>query len=173
MPDEKEGELVARISFQELFMLNARFAAARSKDPRTTCGACIVHDNKPVGTGYNGFTKGMSDDPEIWNTDRKYVFVEHAERNAIYNSDRSRLNGSHIYIWTNRNYPSCPDCTKAIIQNGIKRVCFHMREEDMVTPPYFDWSDCLAMYNAGEVQVCFLGLDMEDVLRRATCEKQL
>ena len=51
------------ISWDEYFMSVATLSAMRSKDPNTQVGACIVNqDKKIVGTGYNGFPIGCSDD---------------------------------------------------------------------------------------------------------------
>lgn len=75
----------------------------RSKDPNTQVGACIVNeDNVIVGMGYNGLPKGCSDDDFPWGNvgealETKYVFVVHAELNAILNS-HTDLKGATIYV---------------------------------------------------------------------------
>ena len=50
----------------------------------------------------------------------KYKWTEHAERNAIYNAARigMSLKGCTIYV----THLPCADCTRAIVQVGIKRV---------------------------------------------------
>ena len=50
----------------------------------------------------------------------KYLYIEHGERNAIYNAARAGipLKGCRIYMGF---YP-CADCARAIIQSGIKEI---------------------------------------------------
>ena len=80
------------INWDEYFMGVALLSAKRSKDPSTQVGACIVNaDNVIVGTGYNGFPKGCSDETFPWERsgnflETKYPYVCHAELNAILNS---------------------------------------------------------------------------------------
>ena len=104
----------------------ALLSARRSKDPNTQVGACIVSDkNKIVGAGYNGLPIGCDDDDFPWNKegdflDTKYPFICHAELNAILNNIGMDLKGCKIYTAL---FP-CNECTKAIIQSGIKEVIF-------------------------------------------------
>ena len=112
------------ISWEEYFMGVAMLAARRSKDPNTQVGACIVSpDNIIVSTGYNGMPKGCSDDEFPWDregTDTKYPYVVHAELNAILNANGRDLRGCNLYVAL---FP-CNECTKAIIQSGIKEVFY-------------------------------------------------
>jgi dCMP deaminase len=113
------------ISWDEYFMGVSLLSGKRSKDPSTQVGACIVNaQNKIVGVGYNGFPIGCDDDEFPWNRegnflDTKYPYVAHAELNAILNSVGD-LHGCRIYVAL---FP-CNECTKAIIQSGIKEVIF-------------------------------------------------
>ncbi len=115
-----------RISWDEYFMGIALLSAKRSKDPSTQVGACIVDkDNKVVSIGYNGMPRYCDDDQLSWNKnddlDSKYLYVCHAEFNAILNTrDGSHLNGCKIYVTL---FP-CNECAKAIIQTGIKEVIY-------------------------------------------------
>jgi len=98
-------------------------AAARSKDPSTQVGACIVDAEKRiVGIGYNGFPRGCDDDdPRLsWHRPEKYKFVVHAEANAILNTNIADINGATMYSTL---FP-CNECAKLIIQSGIKHIVF-------------------------------------------------
>lgn len=101
--------------------------AAKSKDPSSKIGAVIVGDHHQiVSTGFNGFPRGIQEwQPERWERPIKYRYVEHAERNAIYNAARHgiALEGCTLYL-TGFGPPTvpCVECTKAIIQSGITRV---------------------------------------------------
>ena len=115
------------ISWDEYFMGVSLLASKRSKDPNTQVGACIVNENKKImSVGYNGFPMGCSDDEFPWersgdsSIDTKYPFVCHAELNAILNNAGAPLTGCTIYVAL---FP-CNECAKAIIQSGIKHVCY-------------------------------------------------
>lgn len=114
------------IPWDEAFMQIARVISQRSKDPSTQTGACIVNDDKIIiGLGYNGFPRGCSDDKLSWSkegenaSDKKYAYVVHAENNAILNSNAKTAN-SVLYCTL---FP-CNECTKLIIQSGIKEVIY-------------------------------------------------
>ena len=114
------------ISWDEYFMGIAVLAAQRSKDPSTQVGACIVdNDHKIVSIGYNGMPRGTCDDNMPWEhgegLDSKYLYVCHAEFNAILNTrDGSQLKGCRVYVTL---FP-CNECAKAIIQTGIKEIVY-------------------------------------------------
>lgn len=114
------------LSWDQYFMGIALLSAMRSKDPHTQVGACIVDaDNKILSVGYNGMPQGCSDDEYPWgNTgdelDTKYLYVCHAELNAILNHSGIMLKGARIYTTL---FP-CNECTKALIQSGIAEVVY-------------------------------------------------
>lgn len=114
------------IKWDEYFMGIALLSAKRSKDPHTQVGACIVNDkNKIVGAGYNGLPAGCDDDEFPWQKQgdflaTKYPYVCHAELNAILNNIGIDLSGCKIYTAL---FP-CNECTKAIIQSGIREVIY-------------------------------------------------
>lgn len=113
----------------------AAHIAAWSKDPSTKVGAVIVNDDKQViGIGYNGFPRKVFDGESRYITkDAKYLFVSHAERNALDNTFTS-TKGATLYT----TLCPCNECTKGIIQRGIKRV--------VTTKP--DFSKTYLNYNA-------------------------
>jgi dCMP deaminase len=68
---------------------------------------------------------GVDDDQVSWDSkeglDSKYLYVAHAELNAILNAkDGSALNNTKIFVTL---FP-CNECAKAIIQAGIKEVVY-------------------------------------------------
>ncbi|MDD7391963.1 MAG: dCMP deaminase family protein [Fusobacteriaceae bacterium] len=113
------------INWDDYFMGIAVLSAMRSKDPNTQVGACIVNEEKRiVGVGYNGFPKGCEDTEFPWEREgefleTKYPYVCHAELNAILNSIKS-LKNCTIYVAL---FP-CNECSKAIIQSGIKEIVY-------------------------------------------------
>ena len=102
--------------FQEL----AHHISLWSKDPSTQVGAVIVSpDRVIVGTGYNGFARGVEDTDERLNDrEEKYPRVIHAEINAILNANAS-VKGCILYTWP---FPCCCPCSALVIQSGIKLV---------------------------------------------------
>ena len=114
------------ISWYEYFMGIASLSALRSKDPNTKVGACIVDDdNKVVSIGYNGMPKGVDESQLSWNKgeglDSKYLYVCHAEFNAILNTrNGSALKGCRLYVTL---FP-CNECAKACVQVGIKEIIY-------------------------------------------------
>ena len=116
------------ISWQEYFMGLAHLSALRSKDPNTQVGACVVSkDNRILSVGYNGTPNGYDDAEFPWDRegdelDTKYLYVVHAERNAIlnYRGSNKDLEGAKLYV----DLFPCNECAKEIIQSGIKEVYY-------------------------------------------------
>lgn len=109
------------LSWEEYFMTLALVASLKSKDKSTQVGAVIV-DNKTkkvVSSGYNGFPRYLDDNQVPTSRPEKYLYVVHAELNAILHAERS-LSDCTLYVTV---FP-CSDCMKAMIQTGIKRVVY-------------------------------------------------
>ncbi|XP_072127832.1 deoxycytidylate deaminase-like [Mobula birostris] len=115
------------LEWSEYFMAVAFLSAQRSKDPNSQVGACIVNsEDKIVGIGYNGMPNRCSDDSLPWartaknKLDTKYMYVCHAELNAILNKNASDVKGCTMYVAL---FP-CNECAKLIIQSGISKVTY-------------------------------------------------
>lgn len=157
------------ISWNSYFIGLAAISSFRSKDPNTQIGACIVQDDSPVAIGYNGFPRGCSDNEFPWNREgkndyeTKYPFVEHAERNAIYNAAKRgiSLNGATIYLYSEKGYYPCGECTRAIIQSGIKKIVMsHAIEEN--TDKY-NWTATKKMLKSAEIKIVILKSNKYDL----------
>ncbi len=101
------------------FMDLARHVGTWSKDRSRQVGCVVVgSDNSVRALGFNGFPRGLDDEKEHRHQrPAKYLWTEHAERNAIYTAARNgvSLAGSRMYLpW----FP-CVDCARAIVQAGI------------------------------------------------------
>lgn len=112
------------LTWDELFILQATVIAQKSKDPSTKVGCVIVgDDNAILSMGFNGFPRGVDEnDPSRWQSPEKYHWVEHAERNAIYNAARHGINLMGARAYLNFEPKPCADCTRALIQAGIKEI---------------------------------------------------
>lgn len=100
----------------------ARHLSQWSKDRSRKVGCVIVDADKQVRAwGYNGFPRDIDDEDEgRHERPAKYLWTEHAERNAIYSAARLgvSLKGCRMYIpW----FP-CMDCARAIVQVGITEL---------------------------------------------------
>lgn len=120
------GQRKNYISWDEYFMGIAVNSSMRSKDPSTQVGACIADmSNKVVSIGYNGMPIGFKDEDSHWEAkegvDSKYLYVVHAELNAILNTRNGMaLRGCKLYVTL---FP-CNECAKAIVQAGIKEIIY-------------------------------------------------
>jgi dCMP deaminase len=88
-------------------------------------------------TGYNSLPRGIRDDvPERLERPTKYLWMEHAERNAIYNAARcgTPLEGCTLYV----EIMPCMDCARAIVQAGIREVIISGARMSQYTSDYYD-----------------------------------
>lgn len=130
-------------TWDQFYLKMAQQVAQKSKDRSTKVGAVVVGpDNEVRSIGYNGFPRGVNDSVE----DRhgrpaKYMWTEHAERNALYNALRSNIpvKGCRLYL-NYAPYP-CADCTRGVIQAGIVEIV--TTDEDF--PGLGNWADSLAV----------------------------
>lgn len=136
-------------SWDQRFLDLAEHIAQWSKDPRTKVGAVIVDEKKRVvSVGYNGFPRGVDDNPDRYE-DRtaKLLFVAHAERNAL---DNAPLMDEGCTLYT--SLEPCVECTKSIIQKGIKRVVTYNHDRHDT----FNWATARVMLKEAGVRVDYL-----------------
>lgn len=120
--------------WDHFFLAEAFFLSGKSKDPSTQCGCVVVsRDNDELTRGWNDLPRGIAHRPERHQRPDKYIWTEHAERNAIYNAGRMgvSLQGATLYV----TRMPCPECARAIIQSGIKYVCSIIYEDE------FEWAE--------------------------------
>lgn len=106
------------------FMDLAKTIAKWSKDESTKVGCVVVGPNKEIRSmGYNGFPRGVDDTiPERNERPKKYLFTEHAERNAIDNAVLTGTSFKDCVLYV--TFPPCQDCARGIIQTGIREVIY-------------------------------------------------
>jgi dCMP deaminase len=109
-------------SWDTYYLEICKVVAARSKDPNTQIGCVVVGPAHEIRTtGYNSFPRGIRDDvPERLVRPTKYLWIEHAERNAICNAARCGTALEHCTIYV--EIMPCMDCARAIVQAGIVEV---------------------------------------------------
>lgn len=102
------------------YLRMARIWSENSYCARRQVGALIVKDKMIISDGYNGTPSGFPNICEENNVTFPYVL--HAEANAITKIARSGNNsdGATLYVTDS----PCIECSKLIIQSGIKRVVY-------------------------------------------------
>ncbi|KOH46894.1 deoxycytidylate deaminase [Sunxiuqinia dokdonensis] len=109
------------------FLLDQRYLkmaniwAQNSYCKRRQVGALLVKDQMIISDGYNGTPSGFENICEDENNVTK-PYVLHAEANAISKVAKSNNSseGATLYVTSS----PCMECSKLIIQAGIKRVVF-------------------------------------------------
>ncbi len=94
---------------------------------RKQVGALIVKDKTIISDGYNGTPSGFENFCEDEEGYTKW-YVLHAEANAILKMSTSTQssNGATLYV----TLSPCKECSKLILQAGIKRVVYINQYKD-------------------------------------------
>ena len=125
--DNSENE--KQIALDRRYIRMASIWAENSYCKRRQVGALIVKDKMIISDGYNGTPSGFENVCEDENNITK-PYVLHAEANAITKIARSNnsSDGATMYVTAS----PCIECSKLIIQAGIKRVVYSekYRRED-------------------------------------------
>lgn len=106
--------------FDRSYLAMARIWASNSYCKRRQVGALIVKDKMIISDGYNGTPSGFENICEEDGHTKPYVL--HAEANAITKVAKSgnSSDGATLYVTA----APCIECSKLIIQAGIKRVVY-------------------------------------------------
>ena len=122
-----------RPDWDQLYITMCYLVGMSSRDEHTHVGSVICDsDNVLVSTGYNSLPRAIEIDRGQKRLSReggeKYFWMEHAERNAIYNAARrgTQLKECKLYV----PWMPCADCARAIIQTGISEVIIHQNGQD-------------------------------------------
>lgn len=114
--DEKQ------LQFDKSYLEMAAVWAKNSYCVRRKVGALIVKDRMIISDGYNGTPSGFENVCEDENGFTK-PYVLHAEANAITKVAKSgnSSDGATLYVTAS----PCIECSKLIVQAGIRRVVYH------------------------------------------------
>ena len=109
----------------------------------------IVKDKMIISDGYNGTPSGFENVCEDENNVTK-PYVLHAEANAITKIARSNnsSNGATMYVTAS----PCIECSKLIIQAGIKRVVYSEK---------YRLEDGIELLKRAGIEVVFISMDNE------------
>lgn len=114
-------------------------AAVISEDPQTNVGAMLVSNRSmPVAFGSNTLTFGTDCErnPTYIERPLKYTYMEHAERNSIFHAASRGISTSETVMVC--PYFACTECSRAIVQSGIKVVVGHKQIIDMAPEMWKD-----------------------------------
>lgn len=111
-----------QLALDRRYLRMARIWAENSYCTRRKVGAIIVDDSMIISDGFNGTPSGFENICEDENGLTK-PYVLHAEANAISKVARSNNSsqGATLYVTAS----PCLECSKLIIQAGIKRVVYN------------------------------------------------
>ena len=116
-----------QLKYDKAYLRIAKEWGKLSYCKRKQVGALIVKDRMIISDGYNGTPSGFEN---ICEDDEGYTkwYVLHAEANAILKVAKSTqsADGATLYI----TLSPCKECSKLIIQAGIKRVVYHIQYKD-------------------------------------------
>lgn len=117
---------------------------------RRKVGALIVKGKMIISDGYNGTPSGFRNQCED-EEGKTYPFVLHAEANAITKvaCSNNSSEGATLYVTSS----PCLECSKLIIQSGIKRVVFS---------EMYRLSDGLELLKKAGVKTDFIPIDQND-----------
>ncbi len=106
----------------------AREWAKLSHCERKQVGALIVKDKMIISDGYNGSPTGFDNCCEDNEGSTKW-HVLHAEANAILKvaSSTQSCKGATLYL----TLSPCKECSKLVLQSGIKRVVYAKAYKDV------------------------------------------
>ena len=123
--------------------------AENSYCQRRQVGALIVKEKLMIPDGYNGTPSGFENVCEDENNVTK-PYVLHAEANAITKIARSNnsSNGATMYVTAS----PCIECSKLIIQAGIKRVVYSEK---------YRLEDGIELLKRAGIEVVFISMDNE------------
>jgi dCMP deaminase len=103
-----------------VYMNVAKEIASLSHCVRSKVGALLVKDGNVISFGYNGTPSGMDNCCERDNVTLPHVI--HAEVNAVLKAAKTgtSVDGATLYL----TLSPCLDCSKLILQAGVKRVVY-------------------------------------------------
>jgi dCMP deaminase len=112
---------IKQFNLDMIYLEMSQVWSKNSKCKRAQVGCIMVKNKSIISDGYNGSPTGFPNECEDEDNNTK-AWVLHAEANAITKLSKSTLSsdGSTLYV----TLSPCFECSKLIIQSGIRRVVF-------------------------------------------------
>jgi dCMP deaminase len=123
--DKKLNQLLSmsdkQLKYDIAYLKMAKEWSELSHCERKKVGALIVKNGMIISDGYNGTPSGYDNccENENWET---HWYTIHAESNAILKCARwgHSCDGATLYL----THSPCKDCSKSVLQSGIRRVVY-------------------------------------------------
>lgn len=123
----EEKEQKKQLRYDKAYLKMAQSWSALSHCSRKQVGAIIVRDEMIISDGYNGTPAGFDNCCEDDNGITQW-YVLHAEANAILKVAKSTNNCKDATLYLTLS--PCKECSKLVLQAGIKRVVFRDSYKD-------------------------------------------
>jgi dCMP deaminase len=137
----------------ELAIVAARRSPSR---PRKVGAVLVLADGATTLVGCNDFPAGVRDLEARHAHPERLLWIEHAERNAIFAAARSGLATAGATLIA--TFHPCADCARAIVQAGIATL--HTLAPDFADPLWGPGFRCSqAILDEGGVRVVYLERD--------------
>jgi dCMP deaminase len=120
------------IRYNKAYMRTAMVFSELSHAVRKKVGCIAVKDGNIIAHGFNGMPKGMTNECEEFDFDVKQLVTKkeclHAELNVLSKLARGTQSseGSDLYV----TLSPCVECSKLIIQSGIRKVYYFEEYRD-------------------------------------------
>jgi dCMP deaminase len=124
-----------------------------SDDTKRKVSSIIVKDGNIISYGVNVIPNDASRNENRNSKELKKYWIEHSERNAIFKCSKQgiALEGSEMYV----NYFPCADCSRAIIQCGIKKV--YTPKPDLEKSKWKEsWKEAIFILTEADVEIVFI-----------------
>jgi len=134
-------------AFDKRYLQMAVIWAGNSYCKRRQVGALIVKEKMIISDGYNGTPAGFENICE----DENYItkpYVLHAEANAITKVAKSNNSSENATLYVTTS--PCMECSKLIIQSGIRRVVYCNRYHN---------TDGLELLKRAGIEIVFVDLE--------------
>lgn len=123
----KYDDPVKQDRYDRAYLKMAAEWAKLSHCQRKQVGALIVKNGMIIADGYNGTPSGFPNECEGDNGDTLW-YVLHAEANAITKVARSNNSATNATLYITLS--PCKECSKLILQSGIRRVVYQIAYKD-------------------------------------------
>lgn len=109
-----------RLTIPQYAMALAHVASLRSEDPFRKVGAVALdHDNRVIGTAYNGLAPGFNADAGFWeDRDRRRKYMIHAEVNLC-----SLFTRGNVKLIACTTKP-CTSCMQMLCTYGVREIYY-------------------------------------------------
>ena len=107
----------------QAYMGMARNMATLSPDAETQVGAIMLsEEGRIVASSFNGFVRGAVDGSLPTTRPDKYPYIQHAERNILYNCAYEGIRTKNTTVICTLS--PCVECLRACFQSGVSTIIF-------------------------------------------------